>query len=149
MDSFSRMKLVFELNTDRTLDRDLISAKNKKLLADIEGELTIYCDDRVFFREDYILLLELAIYLKKWITQIESGLLCDFSYETMDYDEGPILEFKKDHGDVWTVQSIWALEKTPAYIDLLQIVNAARDYIDSFQEEIRIKYALEIDDFMW
>ena len=52
MDSFSRMKLVFELNTDRTLDRDLISAKNKKLLADIEGELTIYCDDRVFFRED-------------------------------------------------------------------------------------------------
>ncbi len=38
-----------------------------KMLADVEGNLTITLRENIFFDEEYILLLELAVALIRWV----------------------------------------------------------------------------------
>ncbi|KTD84697.1 hypothetical protein [Paenibacillus etheri] len=47
----------FSLGNDKEIERELVLAKNFKLLADIEGEIEIIINNKIFFSEKYLLLL--------------------------------------------------------------------------------------------
>ena len=59
-----------------------------------EGNLSITNDGKEFLNADGILLVEFAVVLKKWLLAIDAGRIDNFVYESMDFEESPILEFK-------------------------------------------------------
>lgn len=46
----------FSLGNDKEIERELVVAKNFKLLADIEGEIDIIINNKIFFSEKYFFL---------------------------------------------------------------------------------------------
>ncbi|AIQ73033.1 hypothetical protein [Paenibacillus odorifer] len=78
----------FSLGNDKEIERELVLTKNFKLLADIEGELDIIINDKVFF-------------------SVKSNEKMSFSYETISFNEGPILELTHIAEGSWKVFSQW------------------------------------------
>jgi hypothetical protein len=97
----------FKLNTSKKINFNLVESHNYKILADIEGELAIFINNALFFYDEFILLLELGIQLTQWLESEEAGIEEVFLYETMDYNEGPIIEFIKVDDDKWKLSSVW------------------------------------------
>jgi hypothetical protein len=149
MDSVSsKIDLQYNIDTYKVIEKDLIDANNRKLLADIEGSLTISFNGIVYFQENYILLLEFAVFLTRWLAQIEKGIIQDFVYETMDYSEGPIIEFNQKANSVWVVKSIWAKENIVVNLRIQDIIFAANDFLVNFQKEIYKKYLISLKNFL-
>lgn len=121
---------------------------DKKIIADIEGELVIHINEKLFFREQYILLLELGLELTKWIKNVKSGFIADFKYETMDYNEGPILEFIKQENDFWMIYSQWqenAVNDAIIFNDLLLAINV---FLNELDGQLYTKYNFRINDYL-
>lgn len=72
-----------------------------KMLADVEGNLIITLGQDIFLNEEYILLLELSVALTKWVKKVEFGEMDNFYYESMDYEEKPILAFIMNDDRTW------------------------------------------------
>ena len=63
------------------------------MIADVEGRFQVNINNQLFFNEEGILVLEIAYVLMKWIEKIKSGKMIDFDYESMDYEDKPLLKF--------------------------------------------------------
>ena len=142
----SKIRIDFEINTVK-IDKSLIVSNDRKLLADIEGDLRIWVEGCVFFQDEYILLLEFAVMLTNWVVKIENRLFDDFVYETMDYSEGPILEFKQRPNSMWEINSIWANKVNRICFDLQEITIAAKKFLADFQKDLYKKYLIELRNF--
>lgn len=113
-----------------------------EILSGIQGELSISIDGKKVFNERDILLLELAVSLKRWLSA-EGG---DFSYESMDYEESPIIEFKNINGR-WAVSSIWMEEGQPERLILHdELVNAVRGFI--YELKLNLADTVTLDHFL-
>lgn len=148
MDSISnKIVMKHKLNTSKKIDQALVESHNYKILADIEGELTIYINDELFFFDELILLMEFAIELSKWLEVIKVGLNKDFCYETMDFNESPILEFTQVKNNDWSISSIWQKFESKEAFSLQIIKNAVDVFLSNLTDELRIKYSININDF--
>lgn len=117
-----------------------------KMLADVEGNFKITIESRIFFDEEYILLLELAVKLIKWINKIESGELVDFYYESMDYEDEPILAFKVNTDSTWHVYSVWQTFNDSSHISLEELIQSAKAFIIHLAENLTIDLNINISD---
>lgn len=99
-----------------------------QLFSEIEGKLTIYIKGHVFFSEDNILILEFSKILNDWILNPSDT----FSYYSMDYEEGPILMFRKINLTKWEISSIWENNKK-LYVESKILFNACRTFIDKIR----------------
>lgn len=149
MDCFSsKIEIRFIIDIDKNIDKNLISANNRKLLADIEGSLSIYIDGIVFFKEEYILLLEFATTLSNWLNQIEKGVYQDFVYETMDYSEGSLIEFNKKSDDVWEISSIWGNKDIIMSLCIEDIIIAVNRFLTDFRKELYTNFSISLEKFV-
>ncbi|MEP3475822.1 MAG: hypothetical protein ABJN57_06365 [Hyphomicrobiales bacterium] len=64
-----------------------------QLIANTEGQLIIYDEEKILFSQDGILLVEFARILSEWLQNYESNLKKDFFYSSMDFEEEPVLAF--------------------------------------------------------
>ena len=129
-----RIPSKFSINIDYT---DLFIGEvssNPQLFSEVEGNLFISIDNIPVFSENGILLLELAKKLNDWIYEKQG----DFEYYSMDYEEGPILFFKKEITGYWQFGSIW-MEKVYSDIELSKIVVASKEFIDKLLYELQLK----------
>ena len=100
-----------------------------KMLCDIEGDLKIIIGNKVLFDVENILLLELALALMKWIDKIESGNIVSFYYESMDYEDKPILAFTFND-DFWKVYSVWQVSSiSENKLSLEEAIYSSKSYI--------------------
>lgn len=68
------------------------SILNPIVRSEIEGTLIIKVNNCIIFNEEYLLLLEFAIYIKKWL---DSDKESNFIYESLEFEENPALAFEK------------------------------------------------------
>ncbi|GAA5107651.1 hypothetical protein GCM10023211_09000 [Orbus sasakiae] len=113
-----------------------------QLFTEIEGSLFISLENKVIFSESGILLLELAKQLNDWLKDPQY----DFEYYSMDYEDGPILFFKRDGIECWKIGSVW-MEEIYSSIDIFEIINASKKFIDKLcrqlhSEEIKFEHLL-------
>ena len=103
--------------------------------SEIEGTLRIEVENDIIFNEEDILLLEFAIYLKKWL---ESDKNSNFIYESMEFEESPILSFEKKKNDLWEINSVWfGQDRSGIYISHLELINACINFISEFSNEFK------------
>ena len=114
-----------------------------RLYSEVEGVLSVIIDGKSIFNEGGILLLELAHELARWLSTIEAGNLGDFLYESMDYEDSPILEFKR-RGDGWDISSVWMDGKQPQCFVLHDdLVKAVKAFIYDLRRDLGEKVYID------
>lgn len=82
--------------------------------------LLINIQGQSFFDEPEMTLVELAVSINKWLKSSQKNQ--DFIYETMDYDEEPIIIFKHIEDGLYQVESIWQQKRVEKLIKKEEIV---------------------------
>lgn len=114
-----------------------------KMLADVEGNLTITLGQNVFFNEEYILVLELAIILIRWLKKVEFGDLVNFHYESMDYEDKPILAFIINDDHTWRLYSVWETFTDSSHISLEELLQATKKFIAELLTYLKTNFGLD------
>jgi len=149
MDGISdKIAMKFKFNLDREVGKELITSKNFKILADVEGELEILFKEKMFFQEEYILLLEFGVFLSKWVSNVKSGANEDFVYETMDYSEGPILEFQKQEGGGWKFYSDWQKIVIDEEFSLEELLKVIEKFLIDLKVQLQKIYNISLEDYL-
>ncbi|MBO8176864.1 MAG: hypothetical protein H0Z31_05320 [Bacillus sp. (in: Bacteria)] len=151
MDSVSNqieLKFIFDIDSNKKIEKELIASCDYKLIVDIEGRLDIYVNDKLFFSDQYILLLELGISLTKWIQKIKLDKTEDFKYVTMDYNDGPILEFIKCSNNRWRIYSQWQEFECHMEIPEYTLVQVVEHFLIDLQERLLNTYQINLKDYV-
>ena len=115
-----------------------------RLATDIEGELLITSDSGTqLFKRDGVLLVEFAIFCKKWLREKSSE---DFYYASMDFEEEPIIAFRIHSSSNCYLESVWLEDQVDA-IPLTEVKEAMRRYIDELRADLDSKYDINIMDY--
>ncbi|KIY22561.1 hypothetical protein [Mesobacillus subterraneus] len=101
----------------------------------------------MFFNEQYILLLELGIALKKWLQKIKLNDIESFEYITMDDDEGPLLEFIYTNNG-WGIYSRWQEFEFQKSIPIEILIEAIEYFLSDLQEQLLSAYNLRLTDYL-
>lgn len=143
------LKIDFNLDPALTLDPKLLKQKNGKLLIDVDGELTITLDERCFFHEPSLTLLELGVALKSWRMK-DPDANGDFLFFTLEHDEGegPILAFRRKSERKWQLFSIWQEFSHEELISTGDLLKAVDRYSAELEEVLIERYGLRYRDFM-
>jgi hypothetical protein len=114
------------------------------LTAYTEGTLRILLGSVVFLDASDILLVELAIVLKKWLLSLENGPV-DLYYASMDFEEEPVLALRYDaFQNQFLPESVWA-KSDPCPISLAEAKSAAEGYLVELREELWAKYSVDLN----
>ena len=79
---------------------------------------------------------------------LKDGVEEDFLYETMDYNEGPILEFIKGSDSRWRVFSVWQKIEMDETFSLSLIQEAIDDFLSKLRKELSLQYRIDISVFL-
>ena len=109
------MKIEFVI---KEFPKDL--SKSYALDSYTEGVVSLSIADKVVFKEEGILIVELYLALNKWIEEKDEQEKTDFIYESMDFEESPILAFMYEpHIDAYKFDSVWKiLDGTVSFQDI-------------------------------
>jgi len=118
------------------------------MLADVEGSLKINLGGNIFFEEDDILLLELVVALIKWLHKIESGEIVDLYYESMDYEEQPILAFITNDGCTWHLYSVWQNFNDSSHISLNVLLQTTKNFIIELITHLQTNFCLDLSSLL-
>ena len=116
-----------------------------KTVAEVEGKLKIIIGDRLFFCENHILLLELAIFFSNWLENIERGIIINFYYESMDYEDRSILKFFNLKHNRWHLYSVWQEFSYTETIDLKELKRAVEKYVFDLKRDLEINHNLAVE----
>ena len=138
----NKLKIIFDI--------DIVPASvdEAKVQVDVEGSLEILINGRTIFEEEGILLVELAFYLSQWLKRFENNEIRNFYYESMDFEESPILEFVEIENDLWNLSSLWQKFANVDYLDLVELSNASKSYFDRLLHELKDKFSLDVSAFI-
>ena len=115
--------------------KDLVLGTIKKgpqLLAEVEEELILSIKGKIIFSEKGILLLEFAKEVSPWLS-LDNG---DFIYESMDFEESPVLFFKKQPDDLWMIGSVWNRETYTGIVNY-PLKEACRSFINELFDDLK------------
>lgn len=134
----------FELNHNKVNWDPLI--RDESIVAQIEGRFEIRLDNDVFFRDDYLCLLELGIQLTEWVDAIATDDRPDMNYDAMDHDE-PILQFRYRGEDEWRLDSIWQQFEAGDVISTSALTMAIKHFLTGLDEALDGTYGVVIQNF--
>jgi len=149
MDGISnKMEMRFAFESSGVADSAPAGTDNHVLqLMQIEGELTILVDRVEYVSENGFLLLAFAAALSNWLKGKEQGSITDFSYTAADYDDAPVIEFKRASKDIWEICSLCGIDQRSYIFYVEEIVRSSREFLSKFQKRLRSEYSLELSDF--
>ncbi|HYF95146.1 MAG TPA: hypothetical protein VD969_23295 [Symbiobacteriaceae bacterium] len=146
MDSISsQVEFRFTISEASCPDPRLVASKNRKVLADVEGFLTICVNGRPIFEEPGVLLMELGLDLVDWLRDMRSGHVRNFQYVSIDYADGPLVGFVQDGEERWSLESPWM--NGPVLAGGHSIVSAAERYVEDLATQLRRRYGIELSDY--
>lgn len=133
-----------KLDVTADIDKGDLRKLDGKLLVDIQGELEITFNNRRFFCEPSLALLEFATVLKRWDGK-ES-----LHYFTIEHDEseGAILAFLHKGADEWELQSIWQEFQITESISGEVIRDTVKHFLKDFNNQMERHYNFTVERFL-
>jgi hypothetical protein len=143
------LNISFELSPSLTLDPKLLKERNGKLLVDVQGKVEILLNNKCFFSEPSLALLELGVCLTSW-RRLMVDKQEDFYYFTMEHDEteDPILAFRNNGDNDWSLFSIWQHYKSKDLISLNDINDGVEQFLVKLDKELKENFEIKVEDFL-
>jgi len=141
------IKFNYSLNCSNKIESKLLTTKDHKLLAVIEGRLEILIDNKCFFLEDSVLLMELAVQLYKWSILKRKDIINDFEYLSMSHTAEPLLKIYKGFSNMWFMDSPWKEFNNEKGFFLNDIILAIDLFLKSISSTLKRIYNIDIYDF--
>lgn len=138
-----KIKIEYEIIKTERVSQELISQQNLKLLTQIVAEFRIFLNDLLLFEERYFNILEFAVVLNKWIDK----RIGNFYYKTVDFNDGPILEFIKISDNEWKIQSIWQLYEQRFFIEEQHLFLCLQELLSKLQKDFLELYGINLTEF--
>lgn len=133
------MKLVFGR---LRADRPALESRWDVLLG-IVADFSILVGGRRLLHEKMFPVVELAASLKRWLDDLDRGATGDFSYESMESAEGPLLQFlRRDAG--WNVRSALQEYEEEQVLTTDEIRNAASQFVEDVLRATALQLNLEV-----
>jgi len=149
MDSLSsEITLEFVLNPGQVPRNEDIRTRNAKVLADVEGQLTIATREGVLFREDGVLLLELGVDLSNWLDEWKKGYVRDFEYVTMDHDSEPILFFMQQGDNKFLMDSPWKLLEKGVEVGSNALARTVEAFLLALRDSLSKELGVDLHDYV-
>lgn len=131
------MKIKFEIT-------DIPKAEQLKYpTAYLEGVLTIWINDILYFNQPGILLIEFAIFINRWLNSIRIGKNIGLSFDTMDNDE-PILTLNYVGNELYRIHSIWEESKVLELLSIKNLIVEFEHYLVNLENELKFKTGIEL-----
>lgn len=107
-----------------------------QIFSEIEGRLFISVDGVIIFDEEDILLAEFYSQLYSWMYRECREEM--FQYDSMDYEESPIIEVVIHGEKKALLSSPWGVEtvKFPVEVGKIDFIKAAKVFLNDFEHEI-------------
>ncbi len=109
----------------------LIIKDSYQALINIQGTLTIYEGEKVFFEEEMFTVVELAEQLNKWL-KTKNKL---FLFETMDDEVDNLLVFEQQNSG-WKINSKWQKQEYSELVTEQELINACKYYIETLKSKV-------------
>jgi hypothetical protein len=134
------MRIIFDA---LRLDRPALKSRWDVLLG-VVADFSIVIGERLLLHEEMFPILELARALKHWSDDCDGGVIRDFSYQSMESAEGPLLEFvQRDNG--WSVRSPHLEYSEERVLTFDEVRDAARQFVEDAQRAAATQLGLEVD----
>lgn len=125
------------------LDRPAVQARLDVLLG-VVADFVILLEGRRWLREEMFPVLELVASLIPWLDDVDRGAVRDFSYESLEAAEGPLIEFLR-HGVGWRVRSPWQAFEEERVLATEEVRDAARQLVDDVRRAAASTLNLDVD----
>jgi len=109
-----------------------------RLLVDTEGSLKLTVNGDVIFTDEGILLVEFASTLHQWITSFSKENPSELFYESMDFEEKPLIQFSPMDDESYEFYSPWQ-EKPNIRISGDALLQESKKFIGSLYRELQSK----------
>ena len=114
------------------------------MATDIEGYISIISEKgEIIFEAEGVLLVELAIFCKKWL---DDNTNANFCYSSMDFEESPILAFYVNSHETYYFSSVWR-KSTVDNIPLSEIKSSMREYIEDLKKNLKNNFLIDIEGY--
>jgi hypothetical protein len=128
-----------------------ITEVNKELLvkyppAALDGQLTILLKDAVFFDEEGISLLDLAIHIAGWLKEIKANQFTDFDYSSDEYQENPVLYLATTERNYYALTSSWVETPTDNILSLAEITYCFNSFLQDLDAAVQQAYGIAFSD---
>jgi hypothetical protein len=134
------MKFIFQITE---VDRELL---RKYPPAALDGQLTILVKDAVFFHEEVIALLELAIHIASWLNEIKANQFTDFDYSADSYQENPVLHLARIADYSYAITSSWVETPADNILSLEEIIYCFNSFLRELNDTVQQAYGVTFTD---
>ena len=120
--------------------------QKKYPIAYVEGILKVFVGNVLFFNQSGILLIELAISIRKWLVNMNGDNNLNFIYVSMDNDS-PILTINYAHDNYYRIHSIWQEINILEFLLKEDIIAGFEKYLEDLEEALKLKAGIELSIF--
>jgi len=128
-----------------------ITKVNKELLVKypayaLDGQLTILLNDAVFFNEEYVSLLALAIHIAGWLKEIKANQFTNFDYSSDEYQENPVLYLAMTERNYYAITSSWVETPTNNNLSVEEITHCFNSFLQELNTAVQQEYGVAFSD---
>lgn len=125
------------------LDRPAIEDRWDVLLG-VVADFSVNSGERRLLHEEMFPVVELSVALGRWLDELDTGVINDFSFESLESAAGPLLQFvRKD--DAWTIHSPLQEFEDEHTFTTEQVRGAAHEFIEDVRRAAAAQLNLELD----
>ncbi len=110
-----------------------------RLIADTEGELTISKMGQLIFAHEEILLVEFARVLGEWLKINNENINRDFIYNSMDFEEEPVLAFRRQKAGNLLIESALLEMSRNIIIKPDELIEASKIFLQDLHDSLVCK----------
>jgi hypothetical protein len=128
-----------------------ITEVNKELLVKypsyaLDGQLTILLKDAVFFNEEYVSLLDLAIHIAAWLKKVKANQSTNFNYSSDEYQENPVLYLAMIENGYYVLISSWVETTANNIFSLAEITYCFKSFLQDLDTTVQQAYGIAFSD---
>ncbi len=122
------------------------STETYQLIANTEGQLSVFIEEKILFCLDEILIVELARTLGEWLQNYKFNIKEDFVYNSMDFEEEPVLAFLRTSESKFKIESALLDNQATELISENELIKASELFLQNLHDEL-LNIGLEISKF--
>jgi len=112
----------------------------------VDGNLTIIIRNSVFFNEEGISLLDLALSINGWLHELKSNPLADFDYSADEYQENPVIYLTSLNTAQHMLHSAWVPGDSELILETAEIKRCFRSFLHELDTIIQQDYGVAFSD---